>query len=92
MNRSYNVLKQWAHDLGLVVAQDFFKTFSDPEARGSNFTWDRFPDLVAGYTKIQVFVQCSELEYKKFGKELEEIASQSAINMAKQLKEKENEE
>jgi hypothetical protein len=31
-------------------------TMSNPKYRGDNFTWERFPEMMAGYCQTQVFM------------------------------------
>lgn len=31
-------------------------TMSNPKYRGANFTWERFPEMMAGLCKTQVFM------------------------------------
>lgn len=40
----------------ISFAAGMFAEFHNPAIRGENFTWDKFPDLVANLVKAQVFI------------------------------------
>jgi len=85
MNRKRKTLEKFANELGLVMAKDFFETFSDPSNCGPNFEWDKFPNMVVRFTKTQLFIGCSPREYERLGKELEKIACDVAFEEATRL-------
>lgn len=92
MARQTKTLKKFAEELGKVVAKDFYEMFSDSINCGPNFTWDRFPDLVVRFAQKQLFIQTTDIEYKRCGEELEKIINKVAFDEAKKLSEgKENE-
>lgn len=85
MNRKRITLEKYAHELGLVMARDFFETFSDPKMRGPNFKWEKLPDMVVRSTKTQLLTGCSPREYERLGKELEKIACSVAFEEVTRL-------
>ena len=84
-NRKCETLKKLASQFGDAVALDLFKTYSNPENIGSNFSWNNFPDLVKRMAKASCYSNFSDREWERLGKILEQIACDSAYNKAKEL-------
>lgn len=43
---------------GKSMAESMFQFFLEPEMQGPNFTWARFPQIVARLARIQYFTAC----------------------------------
>ena len=65
-----------------AVVSDNFAMFCNPENRGENFTWDKFPNMQKERCSLQVKMQLKESE---FNKEVEELAEKFGNEIAERL-------
>ena len=43
-----------------AYTNDFFEMFRDERYRGKNFTWERFPEIVASCASTGIFLNCRD--------------------------------
>ena len=48
-----------------AMAVHFFPMFLNPKNRGPNFTWEGFPELLAGFCETQAFLNCTNKRKRK---------------------------
>jgi hypothetical protein len=74
-----------AEDVGKGYAEHMFERFKDPLFRGPKFTWNVFPEMVAGLAAVGAFTSFPH----RIGKDIEQVAYDSAFKRATELVESE---
>lgn len=70
-----------------------FSEFCNTKFRGSTFSWEKFPELVAGLVKVQIFtanLKGSEKEIAEYAYKTAKYYAENAVNNAGFIKENNN--
>lgn len=65
-----------------AVVSNNFAMFCNPENRGANFSWSRFPDMQEGKCSLQVKMQLPD---SQFNEETEKLAKEFGREIAENL-------
>ena len=74
-----------AQQIGYAIPYDFFVKMVNPSSQGSAWDWNNFVDRAVRMTNATCYQSFSEKEWKKWEREIKQIATSTAKIHAEQI-------